>query len=88
MKKIGLIASVDIHKVVEDGKSTITLDQVKGDLLYTYHRGHKGYRVIPFYKLTNKELLDDVTKVKTQYESILNKTNHPKIKIGTLGLAS
>lgn len=88
MKKIGLIASVDIHKVVEDGKSTITLDQVKGDLLYTYHRGHKGYRVIPFYKLTNKELLDDVTKVKTQYEAILNKTNHPKIKIGTLGLAS
>lgn len=88
MKKIGLIASVDIHKVVEEGKTTITLDHVKGDLLYTYHRGHKGYRVIPFYKLTNGELGDEVPKVKAKYEAILNKTHHPKIEIGTLGLAS
>ncbi len=88
MKKIGLIASVDIHKVVEDGQSTITLDQVKGDLLYTYHKGHKGYRVIPFYKLTKSELGNDVAKVKAKYEALLNETNDPKIKIGTLSLDS
>ncbi len=85
MKRIGLMASLDIHKTVKNNESTITIDNVKGDLLYTYHNGHYAdYRIIPFYKLTNKELGQDVKKIKEEYEAILNKKKDPRIQIGTL----
>ena len=87
MKRIGIISSLEIHKVVENEETTITIDNVKGDLHYTYHTaGHKNYRVIPFYKLTKQELGQDVAKVKAEYEAIINK-NDKSILVGTLGVA-
>lgn len=87
MKRIGIISSLEIHKVVENDETTITIDNVKGDLHYTYHTPkHTNYRVIPFYKLTNQELGQDVAKVKEQYEAIINK-NDKSIIVGTLGTA-
>ncbi len=84
MKKIGLVASLDIHKVVENDETTITIDNVKGDLVYTYHRGYRNFRIIPFSKLTNAELGQDVATIKAKYEAIINK-NDPSILVGTLG---
>ncbi len=87
MKRIGIISSLEIHKVVENGETSISIDNVKGDLHYTYHTAsHTNYRVIPFYKLTNQELGQDVAKVKEQYEAIINK-NDKTILVGTLGEA-
>ncbi len=84
-KRIGLLASLEINKTVEDEKTSISIENIKGDLVYTYHNGHySDYRIIPFYKLTNKELGDDVSKIRKQYESILNPKNDPRISIGTL----
>lgn len=86
MKRIGIISSLEINKVEEEGNTTVTINNVKGDLHYTYHQpGHKNYRVIPFYKLTNQELGDDVKTVKAKYEAIINK-NDPTIQVGTLGI--
>ncbi len=86
-KRIGLLASLDIHKVVENNASTISIDNIKGDLLYTYHNGsYREFRVIPFYKLTN-ELLQDYETIKMNYEEIVNK-NDPTIQVGTLGLSN
>lgn len=85
MKRIGLLSSLEIHKVVENEKTSITIDNVKGDLLYTYHNGHySNYRIIPFYKLTKQELGQDVQSVKEEYEAIVNK-NDKSIVVGTLG---
>ncbi len=85
MKRIGLMASLTIHKTVENNKTSVSIDNVKGDLVYTYHNGHYAdYRVIPFSKLTNKELGADVEKVKEEYEAILNKKKDSRIQIGTL----
>lgn len=82
-RRVGLLASVDIHKVVENDETTITIDNVKGDLLYTYHTAsHTDYRVIPFYKLTN-DLLPDYESIKTKFEAIVNK-NDDTILVGTL----
>lgn len=87
MKRIGLISSLEIHKVVENDETSITIDNVTGDLLYTYHNGHySNYRIIPFYKLTNQELGQDVESVKKEYEAIVNK-NDKSILVGTLGVA-
>lgn len=82
-KKVGLLASLEINKVVENGKTTISIDNVKGDLTYTYHQNFKNFKVIPFYQLTNNELYG-YENIKTQYEAILNK-NDDSIIVGSLG---
>ena len=85
MKRIGLMAALDIHKVVENDETTITIDNVKGDLLYTYHNGgYRKFRVIPFAYLDNS-LLNNYQSIKKEYEAIINK-NDPTIQVGTLGL--
>lgn len=82
-KRIGLLASLDIHKIVENNETTITIDNVKGDLLYTYHdESFKNFRVIPFNKLDNS-LLNDYQNIKKEYEKIINKNDHT-IQVGTL----
>lgn len=84
-KRIGLMASLDINKTVEKDNTVIEINNIKGDLVYTYHNGsYANYRIIPFYKLTDEELGDSVLTVKEKYESILNPTNDNRIKIGTL----
>lgn len=52
----GLMASVDIKKTVYHGKTTITLDNVVGDLIYT--RKSEKYHVYPYSKLNNNILYD------------------------------
>lgn len=84
-KRIGLMAALDINKTVEKDNTVIEINNIKGDLVYTYHNGsYANYRIIPFYKLTDAELGDSVANVKEKYESILNPTNDKRIKIGTL----
>lgn len=86
MKRIGMIASVDIHKVVEDGMTTISVDNVKGDLVYTERTaGFRNFRILPFYKL-DANILPDYLNVKSKYEAIINK-NDPTIQVGTLSAA-
>lgn len=81
-KRIGLLASLDIHKVVENDTTSITIDNIKGDLLYTYHNGsYRNFKVIPFSKLTN-ELLPNYEKIQVKYEAILKQND--SIQVGTL----
>ena len=82
-KKVGLLASLEINKVVEGDKKTITIENVKGDLTYTYHVNYKNFKVIPFYKLTN-DYLYGYENIKTKYEAILNQ-NDDSIIVGSLG---
>ncbi len=82
-KRIGLLASLDINKAIKNNNTTITINNIKGDLLYTYHNGHyRKFKVIPFSKLNNT-ILPDYENIKTTYESIINK-NDPSIQVGTL----
>lgn len=85
LKKIGLMATLNIHKVEENGETTITIDNVKAELLYTYHNGsHRNYRVIPFSKLNNT-LLNDYQNIQVKYEAIVTK-NDSTIQMEPLGL--
>lgn len=52
---VGVLASLDITKTVEeDGTSTIKIDNLGADLIYTYNDNHKDYKVIPFSKMTKE----------------------------------
>jgi len=81
-KRVGMMASLDINKTVTDGKTTsVTIDNVKGDLIWTYYRGYKNFKVIPFSKLNNN-LLNGYQSIYNQYKPIINKTNDSRIKTG------
>ncbi len=81
-RRIGLMAALDIHKTVEDGNTTITIDNVKGDLLYTDHNAaYRNFKVIPFYRLDNS-ILNNYQAIQKEYEAILNK-NDSTIQVGT-----
>jgi len=81
-KRVGMMASLDINKTVTDGKTTsVTIDNVKGDLIWTYYRGYKNFKVIPFSKLNNN-LLYGYQNIYNQYKPIINKTNDSRIKTG------
>ena len=84
-QRIGMIASVDIHKVIEEGMTTISIDNVKGDLVYTHRTaGFRNFRVIPFYQLDNS-ILPNYATIKAKYEAIINK-NDPTVQVGSLGV--
>ena len=81
MKRVGMMGSVDIHKNVKDGKTTITLENVKGDLIWTYYQNYKNFQVIPFNKLDNSKL-NGFENIYNQYKPIINKTNDERIQTG------
>ena len=82
MKRVGMMASLEINKTVTDGKTTsVTIDNVKGDLIYTYHQGYKNFKVIPFNKLDNTKL-NGYQNIYNQYKPIINKTNDSRIQTG------
>lgn len=81
-KRVGMMASLDINKTVTDGKTTsVTIDNVKGDLIWTYYRGYKNFKVIPFNKLDNTKL-NGYQNIYNQYKTIINKTNDSRIQTG------
>ena len=49
----GLMMSVDIKKSVDLGITTISLDNLKADLVYTYSKYGRGFKVYPYSELNN-----------------------------------
>lgn len=81
MKRVGMMGSLEIDKTVKDGKSTIKINKVKGDLIYTYHQYYKNFKVIPFNKLDNTKL-NGYQSIYDQYKTIINETNDSRIQTG------
>ena len=81
MKRVGMMASFDINKNVKNGKTTITIDNIKGDLIWTYHQNYHNFQVIPFSKLDNSKL-SGYESIYNQYKPIINKTNDERIQTG------
>lgn len=82
-KRVGLISTLEINKVVEDGNTTVTIDNVTGDLIYTYYTSSlKNFKPIPFYDLDNS-LLSNHETIKQKYEAIINQ-NDSSIIVGSL----
>ena len=68
---IGMMVSLNIVKKVDNDQITIKIEDVKGDLIYTYYDNFKNFKVIPFSKLNNN-LLKNYEKIKEEYIAIIN----------------
>ena len=72
LKLTGLMASVDIHKEVNNDKVTIELRNPQAELLYTSSakRGKRNFVVYPYTELTD-EILPNYKTYYNQYKSIV-----------------
>ena len=82
-KRTGLMASFRINKKVDGDDTHISIDDAKGDLLWTYRSGFHDFKVIPFNKL-NSNLLSNYEEVYNKYSKYVNLYDREDIKVGPL----
>jgi len=64
----GLLAAVEITKTIDDGNITITFDNYRAELIYTYHKNFKNYKLYPYSMLDNSILYN----YQNHYETYMN----------------
>lgn len=77
-KLVGFMATLDITKTVNKDESSIKIDNLGGELIYTYYIGnpittpnHSGHKVIPFSKMTDGTYNSDYKRLYTKYTELL-----------------
>jgi len=81
---IGMLGTLDIVKTVDGDNTTIEINNVGADLLYTYNKNHKNYQVIPFSMMKDNTYLNNYESVYTDFKNISTKLNESVI-IAPLG---
>ncbi len=71
---IGLMSSLTITKTFFLGETTIKIDNIENDLIYTYHNNYKDYQVIPFSNPEIKKYLKNYEQVYEKYAKIIETT--------------
>jgi poly-gamma-glutamate synthesis protein (capsule biosynthesis protein) len=79
--RVGLMVSLDINKHVENNETTISINNVKADLVWTHRENYKKFKAIPFYELNNN-ILNNYEQVYEKYKKIINTTNDERIQVG------
>ena len=83
-KMVGLMTSVNITKTVKDGKTSIKIDNVENELLFTYYNkaSWSNFKVIPFsnenigkYLSNYKSVFETYKKVVQKYDSDMKVIN-------------
>ena len=69
---IGLMSSLTINKKVVGDDVSITVDNVKNDLIYTYYNNrYSNFKVIPFSNPDIREYLPDSERVYNKYKEVV-----------------
>lgn len=77
-KRIGMLASLEVHKVVDGDNVDISIQNVRGDLIYTHYNYSNGnysnFYVYPFNEL-NDSILPNYKAYETDYGNVINEYN-------------
>ena len=82
--RIGLLSSIDIVKEVKDNNTTIKLENLNNDLIYTYHNNYKDFKVIPFSNSDINKYLDNVSSIYDKYSKYVTSLDN-NINIKSIG---
>jgi len=82
---IGLMSSLTITKIVENEETTIEINNINNNLIYTYHNNYTNFKVIPFSNPKIKDYLSNYSDIYNKYSDII-KTDDPRIKTVPLGV--
>ena len=80
----GLLASVKIKKVTDRGVSTIALEDLKAELLYTYYRSYRNFEVYPYSQLSNAILPNYITYY-NRYKGVVQEFLGDRVNMPVLG---
>ena len=82
---VGLMSSLDITKTEYKGKSSIKIDNINNNLIYTYYTNWSRFEVIPFSNSQIKKYLPGYSNVYDNYAKIIASDDE---RIKTVPLAS
>lgn len=82
--RIGLLSSIDIVKKVKDNNTTIKLENLNNDLIYTYHNNYKDFKVIPFSNSDINKYLDNASSIYDKYSKYVTSLDN-NINIKSIG---
>lgn len=82
--RIGLLSSIDIVKEVKDNNTTIKLENLNNDLIYTYHNNYKDFKVIPFSNSDINTYLDNASSIYDKYSKYVTSLDN-NINIKSIG---
>ena len=68
---VGLMSSLDITKTEYKGKTTVKIDNINNNLIYTYYTGWSRFQVIPFSNSEIKNYLPGYKNVYDTYAKII-----------------
>ena len=68
---VGLMSSLDITKTVYKGETTIKIDNINNNLIYTYYTGWSKFQVIPFSNSEIKNYLPGYQNVYDTYAKVI-----------------
>ena len=72
-KMVGLMSSLEIHKQVKGEESKITISNVDNDLVYTYYKNWRNFKVVPFSGMEIGNYLPDYKSVYERYKAVVQK---------------
>lgn len=81
---VGLMSSLTIKKTVDNNDIKIEIDNIKNDLIYTYHNNYTNFKVIPFSNSKIKNYLQNYEEVYNKYSNII-KSEDKRINLVPLG---
>lgn len=71
MKRVGLLGTLNITKTVDKGETTVSVDNVGGELHYTYYTSsHSNYKVVPFSNPNISKYLNNYKSIYEKYKNI------------------
>jgi poly-gamma-glutamate synthesis protein (capsule biosynthesis protein) len=65
-KMVGLMTSLEITKTTKGKESNVKIDNVNNELIYTYYKNYRNFKVIPF---SNQEISNYLPNYKSVYET-------------------
>lgn len=81
---VGLMSSLTIKKTIDNDNTKIEINNIKNDLIYTYHNNYTNFKVIPFSNSKIKEYLPNYIDIYNQYSGIIESQDE-RIKTVPLG---
>lgn len=81
---VGLMTGITITKKVDKDKTEIGLSNLTNELLYTYSKNNRDYKVIPFSNPDIKEYLEDYERIYNKYAKVITNMND-KVTVNNLG---
>lgn len=72
-KMVGLMTSLEINKTVTDDEKIITIDNIDNELIYTYYKNWRNFKVVPFSSSEIGKYLPNYKSVYERYKNIVQK---------------